>query len=89
MPPKLKAILVAALASASVAAGPGASNALAGYVDQRRAIVAHQRLSACAPYYYSRWNPYSAFSIYDHLSGGRQVCALPSECCDNNHRVTN
>ena len=89
MPPKLKAILVAALASASVAAGPGASDALAGYVVQRHVIVAHQRPSACAPYYYSRWNSYSVFSIYDHLSGGRQMCALPSECCDNNHRVTN
>jgi hypothetical protein len=26
-----------------------------------------------APYYYSPWNPYSLFSIYDHLSGGRQL----------------
>ena len=89
MPPKLKAILVAAVASVSVVAGPGAGDARAGSVGQRHVIVAHQRPSACAPYYYSRWNPYSVFSIYDHLSGGRQVCALPSECCDNNHRVTN
>jgi len=89
MPRKLKAILVAALVSVSAATALGASDARAGYVYQRHVIVAHHRPSACAPYYYSRWNPYSVFSIYDHLSGGRQLCALPSECCDNNHRVTN
>jgi hypothetical protein len=38
---------------------------------------------------YSRWNPYSLYSIYDHLSGGRQLCHLPSEPCDNQHRVQN
>jgi hypothetical protein len=45
--------------------------------------------SPYAPYYYSPWNPYSAYSVYDHLSGGRQQCQLPTEPCDNNHRVTN
>ena len=45
--------------------------------------------SPYAPYYYSRWNPYSLYSIYDHLSGGRQLCRLPSEPCDNEHRVQN
>ena len=45
--------------------------------------------SPYAPYYYSPWNPNSAYSIYDHLSGGRQQCQLPSEPCDNNHRVSN
>ena len=88
MPPKLKAILIAALVSASAAAGPGAGDALAGYVSHRHVIVTYQP-SPCAPYYYSRWNPYSIYSIYDRLSGGRQLCNLPSECCDNNHRVTN
>lgn len=89
MLPKLKAILVTALVSAALAASPGASDALAGGIDQRHVIVTHHRPSPCAPYYYSRWNPYSIYSIYDHLSGGRQLCYLPSECCDNNHRVTN
>ena len=87
MPLKLKAILVTALVSAAAAAGPGAGDALAGDIYARRVIV--HRPSACAPYYYSRWNPYSIYSIYDHLSGGRQLCDLPSECCDNNHRVSN
>lgn len=86
---KLKAILVAALVSASAASGPGAGAALAGDIGQRHVIVSHHGPSACAAYYYSRWNPYSIYSIYDHLSGGRQLCGLPSECCDNNHRVTN
>jgi hypothetical protein len=45
--------------------------------------------SPYAPYYYSEWNPYSAYSVYDHLSGGRQQCQLPTEPCDNNHRVSN
>jgi hypothetical protein len=45
--------------------------------------------SPYAPYYYSAWNPYSLYSIYDHLSGGRQLCRLPSEPCDNEHRVQN
>ena len=89
MPPKLKVILAAAIVSVSAAVALGPSDALAGSVGQRHIILAHQRPSACAPYYYSRWNPYSVVSVYDHLSGGRQVCALPSECCDNNHRVTN
>jgi hypothetical protein len=42
-----------------------------------------------APYYYSPWNPYSIYSIYDHLSGGREQCQLPTEPCDNQHRVQN
>ena len=45
--------------------------------------------SPYAPYYYSPWNPYSVYSVYDHLSGGRQQCQLPTEPCDNTHRVTN
>jgi hypothetical protein len=45
--------------------------------------------SPYAPYYYSAWNPFSVYSVYDHLSGGRQQCQLPTEPCDNQHRVTN
>jgi hypothetical protein len=41
------------------------------------------------PYYYSPFNPYSLYSIYDHLSGGRHLCYLPTDPCDNNHRVSN
>ena len=41
------------------------------------------------PYYYSRYLPNSLYSVYDHLSGGRHLCYLPSDPCDNNHRVTN
>ena len=89
MPPKLKVILATAIASLLAAAGAGAGDAWAGDIHARRVIVVPPRPSECAPYYYSRWNPYSVYSVYDHLSGGRQVCALPSECCDNNHRVTN
>ena len=50
------------------------------------ARVTSPTVSPYAPYYYSRWNPYSLYSIYDHLSGGRQLCHLPSEPCG--HRGT-
>ncbi len=90
MLPKLNAALAAAaIASASAVVGPGGGDAFAGDINKRHVIVTHLRPSACAPYYYSHWNPYSIYSIYDHLSGGRHLCDLPSECCDNNHRVTN
>jgi hypothetical protein len=73
----------------------GAGSSLAGTNDRRPLIVVHPRhvvripVSPYAPYYYSRWNPYSLYSIYDHLSGGRQLCRLPSEPCDNEHRLQN
>ena len=38
---------------------------------------------------YAPPSPYSLYSIYDHLSGGRQLCHLQSEPCDNEHRVQN
>ena len=41
------------------------------------------------PFYYSRYNPNSLYSVYDHLSGGRHLCYLPTDPCDNNHRITN
>ena len=31
----------------------------------------------------------ATISIYDHLSGGRQLCYLPSEPCDDGHSVHN
>jgi hypothetical protein len=83
---KVTAILTVGFVSASLAVAPSAGDALAGEIHHRNVIAAHPRPSSCVPYYYSRWNPYSLYSIYDHLSGGRQLCYLPSECCDNNHR---
>jgi hypothetical protein len=74
----------------------GAGHSLALAKDDRKAfIVVHPGhvirgpVSPYAPYYYSRWNPHSLYSIYDHLSGGRQLCRLPSEPCDNEHRLQN
>jgi hypothetical protein len=74
----------------------GAGHSVAGTNNDRRTvIVVHPRhiirvpVSPYAPYYYSRWNPHSLYSIYDHLSGGRQLCRLPSEPCDNEHRLQN
>ena len=71
----------------------GATSGLAGQKHRRPLIVVRPAyvapISPYAPYYYSAWNPRSIYSIYDHLSGGRQQCYLPSEPCDNTHRVTN
>jgi hypothetical protein len=70
----------------------GAGDALARSSKQKTVVVVHPLYlppSPYAPYYYSAWNPYSLYSIYDHLSGGRQLCRLPSEPCDNEHRVQN
>ena len=86
---KIRAILTTGLVSASLAVAPSVGVPLAGEIKPRHVIVAHPRSSPCTPYYYSRWNPYSLYSIYDHLSGGRQLCYLPSECCDDNHSVHN
>jgi hypothetical protein len=84
---------LAALAQIVVLFGTGH-----GFADpnhRKPVVVVHPRyapsvpVSPYAPYYYSRWNPYSIYSIYDHLSGGRQLCRLPTEPCDNEHRVQN
>jgi hypothetical protein len=32
-------------------------------------------------------NPF--YTLYDSLKGDTEVCSLPTEPCDNNHRVTN
>ena len=85
---------VAALALI-LAAGTAAADEV-----HRGTIVVHPHYGAYAhdpfypydpyyPYYYSRYSPYSLYSVYDHLSGGRHLCHLPTDPCDNNHRVTN
>jgi hypothetical protein len=83
------------LAMALVIVVLGTASGFAGPNHRKPVVVVHPRpapyvpVSPYAPYYYSRWNPYSLYSIYDHLSGGRQLCHLPSEPCDNQHRVQN
>jgi len=87
--------LAALLALALIVVVLGAGHGFAGQNGRKPVVVVHPRyapvvpVSPYAPYYYSRWNPYSIYSIYDHLSGGRQLCRLPSEPCDNEHRVQN
>jgi hypothetical protein len=85
----------ARFAAALIIVALGATSGSAAANKRRPVVVVHPRpalvvpVSPYAPYYYSTWNPYSIYSIYDHLSGGRQLCSLPSEPCDNNHRVQN
>jgi hypothetical protein len=70
----------------------GAGDAFARPVKHKTVVIVHPRYAPpapYAPYYYSSWNPFSIYSIYDHLSGGREQCQLPSEPCDNQHRVQN
>jgi hypothetical protein len=92
---KPDAIAISRLATALALVLLCAGNSFAGTNDRRAVIVVHPRhvirvpVSPYAPYYYSRWNPHSLYSIYDHLSGGRQLCRLPSEPCDNEHRLQN
>jgi len=87
--------LAARLALAFIVVFSGTGHSLAGPNKRKPVVIVHPRyaplvpVSPYAPYYYSRWNPYSLYSIYDHLSGGRQLCHLPSEPCDNQHRVQN
>jgi hypothetical protein len=90
MPTSIKSALTIAVIALIVAAGAG--NVLARTSRHKTVVVVHPvhpPPSPYAPYYYSAWNPFSAYSIYDHLSGGRQQCQLPTEPCDNNHRVQN
>jgi hypothetical protein len=88
--------LAAPLALALIVVVLGAGYCFADPNGRKPLVVVHPRYAApavpvspYAPYYYSHWNPYSLYSIYDHLSGGRQLCRLPSEPCDNEHRVQN
>lgn len=71
----------------------GVTNGLAEQKHRRPVVIVRPAsvvpVSPYSPYYYSAWNPRSIYSIYDHLSGGRQQCYLPSEPCGNNHRITN
>jgi hypothetical protein len=85
----------ARLAMAAALLVSGTASGFAGSHNRKPTVVVHPRyvpyvpVSPYAPYYYSRWNPYSIYSIYDHLSGGRQLCHLPSEPCDDAHTVHN
>ena len=86
----IKSPVTVAVAIAAVTCAIPAGGAFAQPKKQRPVVVVpYVPPSPYAPYYYSRWNPYSAYSVYDHLSGGRQQCQLPTEPCDNNHRVAN
>ena len=95
MLPSLNHTATAPLAMALVIVMLTTTTSFAGSHNREPTVVVHLRyvpyvpVSPYAPYYYSRWNPYSLYSIYDHLSGGRQLCRLPSEPCDNEHRVQN
>jgi hypothetical protein len=95
MLPSLNHTATAPLAMALVIVMLTTTTGVAGSNNRKPTVIVHPRYvpyvpaSPYAPYYYSRWNPYSLYSIYDHLSGGRQLCRLPSEPCDNEHRVQN
>jgi hypothetical protein len=94
MSPSLNHTAATQLAMAVLIVMLGTASGFADPSKRKPTVVVHPRyyyvpVSPYAPYYYSRWNPYSIYSIYDHLSGGRQLCHLPSEPCDNQHRVQN
>jgi hypothetical protein len=84
---RTSALIAAGAIIASLAVSLFAGEAAAGQYD--RYYARHRPPNPYAPYYYSRWNPYSLYSVYDHLSGGRQLCYLPTEPCDNPHRMHN
>jgi hypothetical protein len=97
--PRTSAVVAGSLAAALALSFNAA--ATAGDLDQAPPrIVIHPRHGAYPhdpfyphepyyPFYYSPYNPNSLYSVYDHLSGGRQLCHLPTDPCDNNHRVSN
>ncbi len=89
MPSTIKWLVIAGAAMASLAVLIDAGDASAGPKSRKNVVVVHPQFDPYAPYYYSRWDPYSIYSIYDHLSGGRQLCYLPTDPCDNNHRMQN
>ncbi len=95
---RLSAVIAGCLAAALALSLNAA--ATAGDLDRGSRIVVHPRHDAYPhdpfypyepyyPFYYSPDNPYSLYSVYDHLSGGRHLCHLPTDPCENNHRVTN
>jgi len=51
----------------------------------RHAHVAHARRYAYPPYPRSD----SLWALYQYLKDGTEWCWLPTEPCDNNHRMTN
>jgi hypothetical protein len=79
----------AGLVTASLALLLGSASALAGQHYRHHGVYWQGPPGPYTPYYYSPWNPYSVYSVYDHLSGGRQLCHLATEPCDNNHRIQN
>jgi len=96
--PRISALVAGALLAALVLSLN--APAQAGDLDQAPRVVVHPRHHAYPhdpfypyepyyPFYYSPYNPYSLYSVYDHLSGGRHLCYLPTDPCDNNHRITN
>ena len=91
---QIKSLVTAAIVAALVVVIP-AGDALARHKPRPVVVVPYVPPPTppppppYAPYYYSAWNPFSVYSIYDYLSGGRQQCQLPTEPCDNNHRVQN
>jgi hypothetical protein len=88
----IKSPITIGIVMAALVFAVSVGGALARSSRHKTVVVVHPLYvppSPYAPYYYSPWNPYSLFSIYDHLSGGRQLCHLPSEPCDNEHRVQN
>jgi len=86
---RIKRLVIAGAALAALGVVLDTDGAHAGTVHRKRVVVVQRRFDPSAPYYYSRWNPYSLYSVYDHLSGGRQLCYLPTDPCDNNHRMQN
>lgn len=84
---RTRAFIAAGAIIGSLAITLHADDGLAGQNHRKTAM--HPPRAPYAPYYYSRWDPHSLYSIYDHLSGGRQMCYLPTEPCENDHRVQN
>lgn len=91
MPARITSRVIFGIAIAAFALSAATGDAFARPSKHKTVVVVHPLYppSPYAPYYYSPWNPRSIYSIYDHLSGGREQCQLPSEPCDNQHRVQN
>jgi len=77
-------ILATGFVSVSLAVAPSVGDTLAGEINQRHVAVAHPALLRSL--YYSRWNPCSLYSIYDHLEGSCAICPA-SAAMKRNGRV--
>jgi hypothetical protein len=86
---RITCLVVAGAALAALGIVLDAGGARANTIHRKHIVVVNPPFDPSTPYYYSRWNPYSLYSVYDHLSGGRQLCYLPTDRCDNNHRMQN